>query len=234
MSITLSIYLAALIMGGVFVGLSVFSGLSKDFEVDKEADFDADADADFDADADADFDADADADFEVDKDLSIDKSLPVDKDLDTGRGKRYRPLKSFKFWTFFLAFFGLTGTIFTLLSLWANAIGVAALSAFMGLFAGLLISYLIYVGDRSTAGRVIGQDDFRNLEGKVVLPFGQGRRGKVQVRLQGRLIELEAVMFERDEEVVFNFDDECIILEVDNGVAQVVPAASMEQQAQKR
>lgn len=227
MSLALSIYLASLIFGGVFVALSVFSGISKDVEVDKEADFDADADADFDADADADFDADADADLEVEKDFN------AEKDLDTGRGKRYKPYKSFKFWTFFLAFFGLTGTVFTLLNLWASTLGVAVLSLVMGLFAGLFISYLIYVGDRSTAGKIIGQDDFRNLEGKVVLPFASGNRGKVQLMLQGRIIELEAVMFDQDEEVVFEFDDECIVLEVNNGVAHVVPSASTSLKALK-
>lgn len=235
-----ALYVFSLILGGVFVALSVFSGLGKDVEVDKEleldadADFDADldADADFDADldADADFDADAhfdadvdaDADFDADADADMEVDKSIDKDIETGNSRKYRPYTSFKFWTFFLAFFGLNGTIFTFLKLLENPLVTLGISTILGLVAGLSVSYLLHTANKSSGGKTIGDSDFRHATAQVVLPFHAGRRGKVQVVSKGRLIELEAVSFDDDDdEVVFDFDDECVIIEVEDGIAKV-------------
>ncbi len=241
----LAAYIFSLISGGTFVALSVFSGLSKDVEIDKEidvdadvdvdADFDVDADvdmdADFDADMDADFDADmdADADFDadVDKDLDFDKTLSASKDLDT-QTRRYRPWLSFKFWTFALAFFGLTGTIFTLLELWSSQWGVFGLSTFMGMMSGLAISYLLHIANQSKGARGYTSQDFRGVEGKVVIPFDSDNMGKIKLVVKGRIMEIEAVAFDaEDERVVFDFQDDCVVLDVEDGVARVVPSSAL-------
>lgn len=245
----LAAYIFSLISGGTFVALSVFSGISKDFEVDKDTDFDADADfdadvdadididadADFDmdADVDADFDADmdADADFEVDKHIDFDKTLSAGKDIET-QGKRYRPWLSFKFWTFALAFFGLTGTIFTLLGLWASSWGVFGLSTIMGMCTGLAISYLLHVANQSKGARGYTATDFRGIEGKVVIPFDSVAMGKIRLVVKGRIMEIEAVAFdEHDEQVVFDFQDDCVVLDVEDGVARVVPSSALTRQS---
>jgi len=262
----LYMYVFSMIVGGVFVGLSVFSGLGKDFDADADADadfdvdadadfdadFDADADfdidadldADFDADFDADLDADFDADFDADADFDVDKSLSFDKEMETTSGKRFRPWKSFKFWTFFLASFGLTGTVFTALGLWASVFGVFFLSLFMGLFCGLGVSYVLHLGNKSEGGRQLTERDFRGMQAKVVLPVSTGRKGKVRIIVKGRSIEMLAEPFEMpgddehedEEKVVFDFgiDEEVYVLGVEDGVAKVISADELRERRRKR
>lgn len=265
MSYFLMSYLFTMVFGGIFVGLSVISGLGKEVELDKELDVDADADADFDLDADADldldadadfdvdadaefdldadadfdFDADADADFGIDKELDLDKYLDFSKgvegskDLETG-GKRYNPLKSFKFWTFFMAFFGFTGTLMTLAKLMGNEWAIFATSIVMGLIAGVGTSYVLHVANQSEAAKGLKEHDYRGIEAKVVIPFGKQRQGKIRMQLGGKIMEVEAEAFDRDEDVVFDFNQECFILEMQDGVAKVVPAAMVREHIRKK
>lgn len=259
-------YLFSLIFGGVFVGLSVVSGLGKEVEFDKELDTDADFDADFDADtdfdvdADADFDVDADADFDADFDagfdadfdigadmgfegggssaLDLDKYFDFDKaageDVDTVAGKSYKPLKSFKFWTFFLAFFGLTGTVMTLLSLMSGEWLIFAVSLMMGLIAGVGTSYTLHIANKSEGSKGFQERDFRGVEARVVIPFGKGRMGKIRLHTRGQIMEVEAQPFDMDEDVVFDFNEECFILELEDGIARVVPASLVHAHKHKR
>lgn len=271
MSYFLMSYLFTMILGGVFVGLSVISGLGKEVEFDKELDADADADFDLDADADADFDldadadadfdldADADADFDLDADADVDFDLDADadadfgfdkeldldkyldfskgvegsKDLETG-GKRYNPLKSFKFWTFFMAFFGLTGTVMTVLKLMGNEWAIFAVSILMGMIAGVGTSYFLHIANKSEAAKGLNENDFRGVEAKVVIPFGKQRQGKIRMMVGGKTMEVEAEAFDRDEDVVFDFNQECFILEMEEGVAKVVPAELVREHIRKK
>ena len=67
----LALYLTTLIVGGVFVGLSMFSGVDKDGGASADKDFAGDHDVDHalghdhDHDFDGDFDADLDADLDA-------------------------------------------------------------------------------------------------------------------------------------------------------------------------
>lgn len=227
----LSLYVFSFIVGGVFVALSVFSGLDKTFDVDKGLDIDKDLDGD--GDLDADHDLDVDKDLDIDKDLDVDKSLGVDKsfdkDVETGAlgvtGRPWRPWRSFKFWTFFMGFFGLTGTLFTALSLWSSVGGVLALSLALGLFAGLGISYGLHFASSSVGGKVAGERDMVGLQAQVVLPISGQQLGKVKLRYKGRLMELTARPDEDD--VVFAFNEECVVLDVEDGVARVASASSV-------
>jgi hypothetical protein len=200
MASLLHLYVFSFIVGGVFVGLSVFSGLDKAFDVDKDIDVDGDGDVD------------------VDKDLDID-------DVETVTGRRWRPWRSFKFWTFFLAFFGMTGTLFTTLSLWGSAVGVLALSVVLGLFAGLGVSYGLYVAGNSLGGKVASERDYVGIQAQVVLPVSGERYGKIKLRHKGRILELPARP--DDDNVVFALNEECVVLDVEDGVARVAPASSI-------
>ncbi len=217
----LAIYLFCAVVGGVFVALSALGGLSKSVELDKNVDADADAALDFDKHVDFDKHLDFDKSLHTGE-LSASQGAQALKDFDTSRGKRFRPLLSFKFWTFCLAFFGVTGTIFTLLNLIPSPLITLIVSVMTGVTSGLGVSYALFVAGRSVGGRNIGDDDFRGIEGKVVVPFDHSRRGRVLVVMKGSLVEVDAVSLDPDDHVVFDFDQECLVVDIKDGIAQVV------------
>lgn len=203
----LGLYAFSLIVGGVFVLLSVFSGAG-DADVDMDHELDFDADADFDADLDGDLAAGG-----------------AGHDIETF-GKRYNPLKSFKFYTFSMAFFGLTGVIFTLFSLLPGLLFTFGLSSLMGLSAGLAVSYILHMANQSEGGRGIGDSDYRGAIGQVILPVRSGQRGKIRMRIKGRSVDILAVG--DDEDVILDFNSECIVLGIEDGVARVVHSDVLE------
>lgn len=207
-------YVFCMIVGGAFVALSVFGGL-----------FDADADVDADVDVDVDLDADLDADLDVDGDLDLDAE-GYDKEIEVSVSRRFNPFTSFKFYTFALAFFGLTGVVFTLLGLWGNPTGIFVLSLAMGLGIGTAMAYAMYFVNRDSGGTGVTERDYVGASGKVVLPVRGGKRGKVQMRIKGRTIEMLAESV--DDEVVLDFDQECFVLGVEDGIAKVVHPAALE------
>lgn len=229
-----------MIFGGVFVMLSVFSGLGEadaDFDADADADMDlgldadADADADFDVDADADADADLDADLDADADLDggFDPEADLDGadpgagefdvsevpfefdleaigvetaessggsvDVETGPRKSFNPLFSFKFWTFGLAFFGLTGFVFEQFGIWGSSLGVLFVSLVMGLFAGLSVSYGLRAVDTSDSS-ALSERDYLGASAEVLLPIEEGNTGKVRMNLDGHTVDRLATAFE--------------------------------------
>jgi len=222
----LALYIGCLIFGGVFVGLSVISGLGdsdadvdKEFEFDKELEFDKDFefDKEFEFDKDLEFELDADADADVDADA--DGDAEADKDIETHHGRRYIPFLSFKFYTFSAAFFGLTGTVLTLLS--SNVIGVFITALVVGLGSGLGMTYLLHVANRSEGGRVATGRDLAGMAAQVTLPIRPGKTGKVKFRLKGQVVEMMARNVDEEGEIVFDFGEECFILGIEDGVVQV-------------
>ena len=220
MSLMLLTYVFCLIVGGAFVGLSVFGGLG-------DADVDADMDADFDVDADMDADFDVDADVDGDFDLDVDDAY--DKDIEVAVGRRFNPLTSFKFYTFALAFFGLTGVVFTLLNLWASTMGVFLLSLGTGMFAGVAVAWALHLVNQSEGSEGITNRDYMGASAEVVLPIGSGKRGKVKMHLKGRTIEMLAES--PDDEVVLDLNEECFVLGVEDGVAKVVHPSALEKRS---
>ncbi|MBA2662397.1 MAG: hypothetical protein H0U74_08900, partial [Bradymonadaceae bacterium] len=157
--------------------------------------------------------------------------VDVDHDVDHGGkdietfGRRFNPLLSFKFYTFALAFFGLTGVIFTLLAL-ASPVVTAVLAAIMGFAAGLGVSYVLHVANRSEGSAGITEGDYKGTMAKVMLPIKQGQRGKVRMQIKGRTVELLAVG--EDDEVMLDLNEDCIVLGIEDGVARVVDSGVLE------
>ena len=82
----------------------------------------------FDIDADAEVDMDADVDVDVDADLDVDHDADVAPSVDTADAL-WLPFLSLRFWLFFVAFFGLVGTMLTTLVLeptqWGLGLGIS-------------------------------------------------------------------------------------------------------------
>ena len=95
----------------------------------------------------------------------------------------------------------------------AAAVGV-------GMVLGILYAVVGYVASRGpTHEEEHLEDDYPGSEGQVVLPVGTSQQGKVRLQLRGREIELPAIS--ADENLELGRGDDCVILEVDAGVAKV-------------
>ncbi len=122
----------------------------------------------------------------------------------------------------------------TLLELMNGEWLIFGTSIIMGLIAGVGTSYLLHVANQSEAAKGLSENDYRGIEAKVVIPFGKQRQGKIRMQLGGKIMEVEAEAFDRDEDVVFDFNEECFILEMQDGVAKVVPAQMVREHIRKK
>lgn len=193
------IYLATLIFGGVLLGTSILLGGHGD--------------------VDADMDIDADLDVDLDAEMDLDADTGFDKDFDIGDAGDafFWPLKSVRFWTFFSAFFGLTGLTLEGLGLMSTVPAFIAASA-MGITLGWSASSIIRRLARDDSGRGAEAKDYVGKTARVVVPVKPGGVGKVRVEIRGQNVELLAVT---DEEVPLTAEDDVLVLELDGTRARV-------------
>ncbi len=193
-------YLFALIVGGVLLGSSVLLGGHDD-----DLDFDADGDLDLDVGGDADFDVDVDADAG-----GLDKGLSLDSE-----GDALWFLKSLRFWTFFLAFFGLTGVTLDGLDLAGQWVSFAVALAVGGVVGGTA-AWSIRKLSRDVSGAVPEGTDYVGKTARVVVPIRDGSVGKVRVELRGAIVDVLATSDE-----AFSAQEEAIIIEMEDGRARI-------------
>lgn len=190
-------YLFALIVGGVLLGTSVLLG-------GHDGDVDVDADGDFDFDGDLDVDVDADVGGGIDKDLALDSD-----------GDALWFLKSLRFWTFFLAFFGLTGITLDGLDLATQWIAFA-LAMGVGSAVGMSAAWSIRKLSRDVSGAIPEGSDYVGKTARVVVPIREGSVGKVRVELRGAIVDVLATSDES-----FSAKEEAIIIEMSDGRARI-------------
>ena len=166
-------------------------------------------------DTDADLDADLDLDFDTDADLDLSAD-----DLASGAGSVLQSLLSLRTLIFAGAFFGVTGLIMPLAGTGSVATFVSALA--VGGFAGLVNDRLIRYVKRTSGG--IGDRTARlaGLPARVTLPLEIGRRGQINVEVEGHNVKLVAESY-RDQERRFEQGEAVVVVEVENGVARVAP-----------
>lgn len=213
----LSVYLACLLVGGVFVGLTAFAGghdHDHDADVDHDLDVDHDIDIDVDHDVDVDIDHDLDLDVDVDHDIDVDHDVAIDLELDAGvggsggnladdaqavgegaAGKRHKrlwlPVYSLRFWTFGAAFFGLTGVLLTTLTEAGEPLG-AGLAAAFGVVAGAGMATLARQMRKPVTADAIRMSDYPGQLGELVLPLREGGRSRIRIQIRHRERELIA------------------------------------------
>ncbi len=204
----MDIYLIALIVGGFFVMLSIFGGADSEADADADIDLDVDADADFDFDADADVDADISVEAEVDADVGHGGG---------GAGPGFVDLLSIRALFLFAAFFGLTGTLLSLLE--SGEPFTAIMATLVGLVVGLGGNYVIKSVGYKHVSSNIGTSDLRGRTGRVSLPFESGEKGKILLEVKGSRLQLVA---KSEEPVTFEKGDEVVVIEMEGSVAKVV------------
>lgn len=136
-----------------------------------------------------------------------DSETESDADVADSALALWLPIGSLRFWTVWLAFAGLTGTVLTAIGTPASTVAVAGLAGAVGWAAGAGITALVRWIKRDESGRVLGVDELTGTTARVVLPVGPGKTGKVRLLLQGRTIERlaetqESTTFGRDQEVL--------------------------------
>jgi membrane protein implicated in regulation of membrane protease activity len=215
-------YLVSLIVGGVLLGASILLGGHDDADADVGGDADLDASADVDADLDAGLDAGADADLDASADASADADAGHDIDSEGGHGDFSGFLLTFlslRFWTFFLAFFGLTGIILDGLDLVSSEWLGLGLSLAMGLATGGGAMAVIKKLGSDTTGQAVGEGEYIGKTARVMVPFEKGATGRVRVDIKGSSVDLLATGIEEDED--FDGKEEVLIVQMDGSRARV-------------
>lgn len=170
----LSLYVGALIIGGGMLGASaLMSG----------------GDGDHDHDADHDMDHGGHDHDHGDHD---------DGHIGTGDAL-WMPILSLRFWTFFLAFFGLTGALLTGLSTLGLVSGpwwvTLALALALGFGSGYGVSALIRsLKHERVNSEVVPEVDYVGKVGEVLLDVAPGDPGHVRLDVKGTSIDLPAIV----------------------------------------
>jgi len=178
----LTLYLSCLLVGGVFVGLSVFSGLDQDADFAADGDFDADADAGGAGEA------------------HIASLADASHGVDGPRRRRKRlwlPFLTFRFWTFGAAFFGLTGAVLGGLELSVEPLTLG-LSTGVGMLVGVAASSIVRALRKPVGGSKVTGRDFEGVVGELLLPLKPDGVSKVRVVMSGAARELVAVPAEAE------------------------------------
>jgi membrane protein implicated in regulation of membrane protease activity len=102
------------------------------------------------------------------------------------------PVTSVRFWTFFLAFFGLTGLTLTAAALGPGVVVNALLSTGVGYLSGMSVVTVGRRLQRASTDSHVSAADYAGAAATVVLPVARGRTGKIRLELKGRTVELMA------------------------------------------
>jgi membrane protein implicated in regulation of membrane protease activity len=197
------VYIAAFVLGGILLGASMLLG-----HHDGHADGEADAHASSDSDAGADAHADGDAAAEHGVELS----------------DFWLPFVSVRFWVFFLCFFGLTGTVFTLLALAGKWLTLGA-AVGTGVVTGFAAAFVIQRLKRHEVGVAVSEEDFKGLEGTVILPLAPGTKGKIRLEVRGQTVDLVVVS---DAPTPLERGSKVVVIDFRDSLAVVVPAGELE------
>ncbi len=195
----MTLYIGALVFGGVLLGSSILLGGHDD------ADVEGDATGDLHGDPHA-------SDGALDKDLPADEASSADGD---GLGVLW-VLRSLRFWTFFFAFFGLTGVLLDGLGLVASEWVSLALSGGMGLLIGGGAATILRALARDETAHAADERDYVGKSASVLVPIKKGSVGKVRVEVKGQLVDLLA---EADEDI--DAKGEVLIVEMEGARARV-------------
>lgn len=127
--------------------------------------------------------------------------------------------RSFRFWIFFSAFFGLTGLVFSGLGLVRSAVLVALISAGMGLVIGFAATWVLRRIALEETGKVPTANDYVGKSGRVLVAIAQGTTGKVRLAIGGTSVDVLAIPALDDES--FAIDDEAVVIEMEGTTAKV-------------
>jgi membrane protein implicated in regulation of membrane protease activity len=187
----LTLYWFCFILGGVFVALAVLGGVDG-------------------------------ADLEPHLDADIELSDPSDRAVQGTFNTLkfiFAVVRSLKFWTFGLCFFGLTGLVLSHLRVSLPTFLIAFIAGVLGcLLGGFIAGTLKILRDRQVDS-LVRSEDLVGLSGTVELPIDPNHRGKVRLNVKGSLIDFVAYT---DELKGFKPGDPVLVVGMDQGRLWVV------------
>ncbi len=232
----LPVYLGSLALGGLIIVASIFLG-DHDHDTDGDLDVDADADVDLDVDADADLDLDVDVDADADLDMDLDADADADLDGDADlhaehdfdkaveaghdAGGTWLPFLSLRFWTFALATFGGAGTLFELFGF--SDVVAAPTATVLGVAVGWAVAWIFHKLKAERVTGDVGLKGIRGREGRLMLPVGPDKLGKVRVVIDGQDVDLPA---RTGDGALLGVREEVLVVGVSDGVAEVTAVAA--------
>ena len=188
-----TIYILSTVLGGGLIALSTLFG--------DHGDGDAGADGGADAGGDAGGDA-------------------GDGGGEGGHAGTWLPILSLQFWTFGLAFFGLTGLLLSTLT--SAPVAVQLLTALpTGAISGLGVSYGIRKMRTQQISSSLDEQAYLGTEATLLFPLQRGDTSKIRFSLQGRTLELLAVT---EEDAALPAGARVVITEIERGRAKVIAA----------
>jgi hypothetical protein len=187
----------ALVLGSILLGASFLLG----------GDHDGDGDVDGHADADAshDLDTHADGGHEAHGDL----------------GGFFGVLGSMRFWTFFAAFFGLTGVVLDGFDL-TGQFTAGGLSVGVGFVTGWTAVTLIRRLSAEDTGVAAGVADYVGKTGELLIGVRPDRIGKIRIELKGTIVDVlaltedEAIAKGQQALILEMRDDKAIVVRLDS------------------
>ena len=131
------------------------------------------------------------------------------------------PITSLRFWTFALAFFGLTGAILTWLGN-TRSVVTLLLALLVAWVVGVMASWVSYVlGVRESTSQV-SDLDLEGASATVIVAFGKGATGKVRIESKGRTFDVLARTEDAD---ALAEGAQVLVVSMAGGTAMVSPLA---------
>ena len=127
-------------------------------------------------------------------------------------------LKSMRFWTFFLAFFGLTGLTLGGLGLVESKALVGVLAVGMGLVCGFGAAKIIHHLTVSDTANAVNASGYIGKTARVLVAMNAAQTGKVRLEAKGTTIDLLA---KGQLGASFNVNDHVVIVEIHGTTAYV-------------
>lgn len=177
-------YLAFLLFGGVLLGISLLGGGDGDgFETDHSLEMDHSVELD------GDIDGDIDTEIEMESEVHLEHEVQTNSSVNQNVAGATQ-FFSFRNLIYFATFFGLTGTVFTLIDFVTilTLIFSIAMGGFAWIFGYKFMKYL----KSSQSGEGINARDLIGHKVKVTLRVGKGKKGKIVVETADGTTELIA------------------------------------------
>lgn len=133
---------------------------------------------------------------------------------------------SFRNFVFFMAFFGLTGTVLTTLEIPSFITAISA--AGMGIFASQVGYRLMRYLKGSETGQSVNLNDLRGSTATVSIGCGRTQPGKISVRSGTQTLVLLAQVAAEERRAHFKPGDTVIVSRVEGGVAYVIDGRLLE------